>query len=66
LAVLGLTSIIKPLAVAEKFIQVDIFWMMAISVLLFLFLLPFKGGIITRLKGFLLFAVYCIYIFFLF
>ena len=65
LAVLGITALLKPIQVADKFIQVDIFWMLAISVLLFLFILPFKGGKLTRLKGFLLFAVYCVYIFFL-
>jgi cation:H+ antiporter len=66
LAVLGVTALIKPvLNIDEKFIQVDIFWMLAISILLFLFILPFKGGKLTRLKGFILFAVYCTYIYFL-
>lgn len=65
LAVLGVSAVLKPIQIADKFIEVDIFWMIAISVLLFLFILPFKGGKLTRFKGFLLFAVYCVYIYFL-
>ncbi|HBH49911.1 MAG TPA: hypothetical protein DDX98_14795 [Bacteroidales bacterium] len=66
LAVLGITALIKPMEdIDVKFIQVDVFWMLAVSVLLFLFILPFKGGKLTRIKGFLLFGVYCIYVFFL-
>lgn len=65
LAVLGVTAVIKPMQIAPKFIQVDIYWMIAISVLLFLFILPLKGGRLTRLKGVVLFAVYCTYIYFL-
>lgn len=65
LAVLGVSTLIQPMAVAVKFIQIDIYWMLGISALLFLFILPFEGGKLTRLKGFILFAVYCIYIYFL-
>jgi cation:H+ antiporter len=65
LAVLGVSAILRPMQISAKFIQVDIFWMIGISVLLFLFILPFKGGKLTRVKGFMLFAVYCVYIFFL-
>jgi len=65
LAVLGVSSLIKPMKVSEKFIRVDIFWMMAISLLLFIFILPFKGGRLSRLKGALLFFIYGIYLFFL-
>ncbi len=66
LGVLGITSLVKPIPVSDYFIHVDIFWMLGISVLLFLFILPFKGGKLTRLKGFVLFMVYAVYIFSLF
>lgn len=65
LAVFGVASIVKPMNFDTKFIGVDIYWMLAISVLLFLFILPFKGGKLTRFKGFLLFAVYGVYFYFL-
>ncbi len=65
LAVLGITSAVKSMPVAQNFVKVDIIWMLAISLLLFLFILPFKGGKLTRLKGVVLFAVYCVYIYFL-
>ncbi len=65
LAVLGVSSTVKSMSVAENFVKVDIIWMLAISFLLFLFILPFKGGRLTRLKGGVLFAVYCVYIYFL-
>lgn len=65
LAVFGVASIVKPMNIDAKFLGVDIYWMLAISVLLFLFILPFKGGKLTRFKGFLLFAVYGVYFYFL-
>lgn len=65
LAVLGVVSIIKPLKVDQNFLDVDIFWMLGISALLFLFILPFKGGKLTRIKGAFLAATYIAYIFFL-
>ncbi|MFW5656348.1 MAG: calcium/sodium antiporter [Bacteroidota bacterium] len=65
-AVLGITSIITPIHVNEILVQVDIFWMLGISVLLFLFILPLKGGILKRWKGGLLFLTYLCYLYFLF
>lgn len=62
LAVLGVTSILKPIAIAPDFLSKDIFWMLATSAMLFLFILPFKGGTLTRFKGTVLFLTYCIYI----
>ncbi len=66
LGVLGITSIVKPIPIDNYFIHVDIFWMLGISVLLFLFILPFQGGKITRIKGLILFMVYAVYIYLLF
>lgn len=66
LAVFGVASLVAPMEVAKKFLQVDVFWMLGISILLFLLILPLKGGVLTRLKGGVLFTVYCVYLFFLF
>jgi cation:H+ antiporter len=65
LAVLGVSSLVKPLAVSPDFIRVDIFWMLGISFLLFLFILPFRGGKLTRFKGLILFLTYVVYLYFL-
>lgn len=65
LAVLGVASVVNPLEIAKEFIGFDIFWMLGISVLLFLFILPFKGGKLTRIKGVILFLAYLIYLYFL-
>lgn len=65
-AVLGITSIIQPIQIDERLLMsFDILWMLGISVLLFIFILPFKGGIINRWKGFIMFFVYCTYIYLL-
>ncbi len=67
LGVLGIASIITPISIVEEMrLKIDILWMLGISVLLFLFILPFKGGKLTRFKGIILFAVYCLYIYWLF
>ena len=67
LGVLGIASIITPISIiGEMRLKLDILWMLGISVLLFLFMLPFKGGKLTRLKGIILFAIYCFYIYWLF
>lgn len=65
LAVLGVSALVKPLAISLEFITFDIFWMLGISALLFLFILPFKGGKLTRLKGIILFLAYLVYLYFL-
>ena len=66
LGVLGITSLVKKIPVDQYFIHVDIFWMLGTSILLFLFILPFKGGKLTRFKGLILFLVYVVYIYLLF
>lgn len=65
LAVFGVASLVKPMNVDPKFLGVDIYWMIGISILLFLCILPFKGGRLTRFKGVLLFIVYGVYFYFL-
>jgi cation:H+ antiporter len=67
LGVLGIASIITPISIAHDIkLKTDIFWMLGISLLLFLFMLPLKRGKLTHLKGIILFAIYCIYIYWLF
>ncbi|MBN2523558.1 MAG: calcium/sodium antiporter [Bacteroidales bacterium] len=66
LVVLGLTSLIKPISVDNRFLQFDIFWMLGVSIFLFLFILPLKGGKLTRIKASILFLIYCIYLYLLF
>lgn len=66
LSVLGITSIIKPIPVNKDFLSFDIYWMLGASLLLFIFILPFKGGILNRPKAIILFAGYCIYVYLLY
>ena len=66
LGVIGFSSILHPISVEEKFYKQDIFWMLAAALMLFIFILPFSGGRITRVKGSVLFLIYVIYIYFLY
>ena len=66
LVVLGISSLIRPLKVNPAFISNDIIWMIGTSLLLFLFILPFKGGKLTRIKGAILFVIYCVYVYILY
>ena len=63
-SVLGLTSLITPIHVLDKgLLSNDIFWMIAIAVLLLpLVFLPKKLEV-TRVKGLVLFAAYIIFIY---
>jgi len=60
--VLGVTGMVTAIPVNQNLVFVDIYWMLGISVLLFLLILPLKGGILKRWKGLLLFLVYVAYI----
>ena len=66
LGVLGISSIITPLPINEMILKVDVLWMLGISMLLLLFILPLKGGKLTRIKGAILFITYIVYIYLLF
>lgn len=67
LAVLGISSIIKPIAVLdESIVTNDIWWMLGISVLLYPLMFLFKKNQFGSVKGIVLLMVYTIYIFFLF
>ncbi|WP_066757598.1 calcium/sodium antiporter [Crocinitomix algicola] len=60
MAVVGLTSIVTPIAVSEKSIQVDYWWMIGIALALFPMLI--FGKKVGRFKGLLLLSSYVTYI----
>ncbi len=66
LCVLGITSMIRKIEIPSMTLHFDVFWMLGIALLLFLFILPLKGGKLTQLKGLVLFGAYCIYVYLLF
>ncbi|NOZ45657.1 MAG: calcium/sodium antiporter [Chlorobi bacterium] len=66
LGILGTTSVVKEIPVNFQEFKTDIFWMLGISLLLFVLIIPLKGGILKRYKGLILFAIYCIYIYSIF
>jgi cation:H+ antiporter len=62
LGVVGITSLVKEIPISNQVITNDIYWVLAISFLVFpLMIIGYK---INRLRGFLLFGSYCIYIYF--
>ena len=63
LAVLGITSVVKQINVNPMVLKFDMWWMIGISLLLFLFILPLRRATITRWKGFVFVAIYIIYIY---
>ena len=64
--ILGITSIVREIPIEEKVIQFDVYWLLGISFLLFLFILPIKGGKITWPKGIVFLIFYTLYIYFVF
>ncbi len=60
LAVVGLTSVVKPIDVSDSIIRFDIPWMIAITGLLFFVI--YVGKKAGRLKGVILFLTYITYI----
>ena len=63
LSVLGITALVQPIRISLVMVNVDILWMLAISVLLFLLLIPLKKAKLSRLDGFILLLVYVFYIY---
>ena len=62
LAILGITSMIRPVHIDETILDFDLVWLIAISLLLFP--LMFFGLKISRWKGLFLFLAYLTYIYF--
>ncbi|MBL4593923.1 MAG: hypothetical protein JKX68_08920 [Flavobacteriales bacterium] len=62
LGVLGITSLVKEIPVTAQVVTNDIYWVLAISFIIFpLMIFGYK---INRIRGLLLFASYCVYIYF--
>ncbi len=66
LGILGVTSVLKPIHVADQIVKCDLYWMIGIALMLLLSLLPMKKGLISRWKGATFVLVYIAYILFLF
>ncbi len=62
MAVLGITGMIHPIVIDHIAFSFDIIWMMFVSVLLFLFIFPFKTVYLNRVEGSLLFLSYILYL----
>ena len=60
--VLGISALIKKIPVSTQVIQVDVFWLLATSFIIFPLMI--KGFKINRLSGILLVVIYCTYLYF--
>lgn len=63
LAILGITSMVKAIDINPMVLKFDIFWMLGTSLLLFLFILPLRKGVVTRWKGLIFVSIYVLYIY---
>ncbi len=63
LGILGITSIVKNIPINVLTLKVDVLWMLGISILLFFFIIPSKGGKLTRFEGIVFLIIYIIYIY---
>jgi len=63
LSVLGITSVIGPIKVDAAIIRIDIPWMLAISVLLLLLMIPASRSRISRWEGIFMIMIYLLYIY---
>jgi cation:H+ antiporter len=66
LSVLGLTSLVSPIKVSKEIAGFDIPWMLGVTVLMLLLMLPAARSRITRWEGSLMIIIYLLYIYFLF
>lgn len=67
LAILGITSTIKVVKVVDtQILSFDIWYMLGISVLLFLLILPIKGSYLRRWKGVVMLLAYILFLFFVY
>lgn len=63
LAILGLSSIVKEIGINPMVLKFDIFWMLGIALLLFLFILPLRKALVSRWKGLIFVLIYVVYIY---
>lgn len=66
LSVLGLTTLVSPIKVSKEIAGFDIPWMLGITVLMLLLMLPAARSRITRGEGIFMIIIYLLYIYFLF
>lgn len=63
LGILGVTSVVKTIPASFDIYKLDLFWMIAISFLLFIFILPVRNGILKRWEGAVLVLIYISYVY---
>jgi len=63
LSVLGFTSLVSPISVSEEIAGFDIPWMLGISLLFLLLMLPASRSRITRWEGSFMIVIYLLYIY---
>jgi len=66
LSVLGFTSLVSPISVSVEIVGFDIPWMLGVTVLMLLLMLPAARSRITRWEGSFMIIIYLLYIYFLF
>lgn len=66
LGILGITALIKPIEVNSQILEFDIYWLIAICLLLLGMMLPLKTGKISRVNGTILVLSYVIYMMIIF
>jgi len=66
LSVLGFTSLVSPISVSTETVGFDIPWMLGISLLFLLLMLPASRARISRWEGSFMIVIYLVYIYFLF
>jgi cation:H+ antiporter len=66
IAVLGITSVIKPIGVQKEIATFDIPWMVGASLFLLLIMLPAKRSRVSRWEGIVMILIYLLYIYLLF
>ncbi len=67
LAILGITSSIAPISIQDTgVLTFDLWYMLAISILLMLLILPVKGSKLSRWKGLILVMSYILFLFFIY
>jgi cation:H+ antiporter len=66
LSVLGVTSLVNPISVSPAIAHFDIPWMLGVTLLMLLLMLPASRSRITRWEGLLMIVIYLLYIYFLF
>ena len=67
LAILGITSSILPIRVeSPEVLSFDLWYMLGISLLLMILILPLKGSMLRRWKGMMLVLAYILFIYFVY